>query len=243
MNGTQAMAASLCAEILAGIDRVGAVEVVLCPPHLLIPAAVGALVDSGGSIGIGAQDLDANDNGAFTGQISAAMIVDSGCRYCLVGHSERRAGYFESDELVAQKTRAALSAGLHPIVCLGETLEQRQSGITEDVVGRQLDAVLEATGAEHFADAVIAYEPVWAIGTGVTATPAQAQQVHGFIRERLAERDARLADECRILYGGSMKPENAAELIAEGDIDGGLIGGASLNATDFLAICHTAGSA
>ncbi len=243
MNGTQAMAASLCAEILAGIDRVGAVEVVLCPPHLLIPAAVGALVDSGGSIGIGAQDLDANDNGAFTGQISAAMIVDSGCRYCLVGHSERRAGYFESDELVAQKTRAALSAGLHPIVCLGETLEQRQSGITEDVVGRQLDAVLEATGAEHFADAVIAYEPVWAIGTGVTATPAQAQQVHGFIRERLAERDARLADECRILYGGSMKPENAAELIAEGDIDGGLIGGASLNATDFLAICQTAGSA
>ena len=241
MNGTQTIAASLCAEIVAGIDRVGAVEVVLCPPHLLIPAAVGA--SAGGAIGIGAQDLDANHDGAFTGQISAAMIVDSGCRYCLVGHSERRAGYFESDELVAQKTRAALSAGLHPIVCLGETLEQRQSGATFDVVGRQLDAVLEVTGAEDFADAVIAYEPVWAIGTGVTATPAQAQQVHGFIRERLAKRATRLADECRLLYGGSMKPENAAELIAEDDIDGGLIGGASLNATDFLAICHAAGSA
>ncbi len=255
MNGTQAMAASLCADIRAGIEGMerggggGGAEVVLCPPHILIPAAVAVL--TGSPVGVGAQDLDANANGPFTGQVSAGMIVDGGCRYVIVGHSERRAGYHESDELAAQKTRAALAAGLNPIVCLGETMAQREAGATEEVVGRQLDAVLDGTldavldttGAGAFTNAVVGYEPVWAIGTGVTASPAQAQQVHRFIRERLAARDPRLADQCRIVYGGSMKPENAEELIAQEDIDGGLIGGASLNAVAFLAICEAAGSA
>lgn len=241
MNGDQAMAASLCADILAGIDRASGAEVVLCPPHILIPAAAGVL--AGGAVGVGAQDLDANDNGPFTGQVSASMLVDGGCRYVIIGHSERRARYHESDALTAQKTQAALAAGLSPILCLGETLAERESGVTEEVVGRQLDAVLDGAGAEAFADAVIAYEPVWAIGTGVTATPAQAQAVHRFIRARLAARGAPVADGCRILYGGSMKPGNAAELMAQADIDGGLIGAAALNATDFLAICEAAGSA
>ena len=244
MNGTQATAASLCAQILGGldgIDRGGGVEVVLCPPHVLIPAATDVL--AGSVVGVGAQDLDAHDNGPFTGQISAGMLVDSGCRFCLIGHSERRAQYFESDELTAQKTRAAVAAGLTPILCLGETLAERESGVTEGVVGRQLDAVLDGVGSETFAAGVIAYEPVWAIGTGVTATPAEAQAVHRFIRARLAARDASVADGCRILYGGSMKPENAAELLAEADIDGGLIGGAALNAADFLAIIDAAGPA
>ena len=245
MNGDRARAASLCAAILGGIDRAGGAEVAVCPPHILIPAAREAL--AGGSVAIGAQDVDAGSDGPFTGQISAQMLVDGGCRYVIIGHSERRALYHESDALTAQKTRAALAAGLRPILCLGETLAERQAGVTEQVVGRQLDAVLgalDAAGADAdaWSDAVIAYEPVWAIGTGVTATPAQAQAVHRFIRGRLAARGAP-ADRCRILYGGSMKPENAVELIAQADIDGGLIGGASLNAADFLAICKAAGTA
>ncbi len=261
MNGDQAMAAALCASIRDGIDPAGATEVVLCPAHILIPTAVGAL--AGSPVSVGAQDLDANPSGAFTGQVSAGMIVDSGCRYVIVGHSERRARYHETDELVAQKTQAALAAGLNAIVCLGETEAQRHAGETEQVVARQLRAVLDLLGdgrdgqpgdspgddegdgsrATNLSGVVIAYEPVWAIGTGATATPAQAQQVHRFIRERLAAWDARVAAQCRILYGGSMKPQNAAELIAQADIDGGLIGGAALNAADFLAICTAAGSA
>jgi triosephosphate isomerase len=166
------------------------------------------------------------------------MIVDSGCKYVIVGHSERRSLYGESNELVAEKTKVALAAGLRPIVCLGETLEQRESGVTEQVVAQQLDAVLEVNDIATFTSAVIAYEPVWAIGTGLTATPDQAQSVHQFIRDRLAARDQGIANGCRILYGGSMKPGNAAELITKPDIDGGLIGGAALKAADFLAICH-----
>ena len=264
MNGDRVMATALCADILAGLaggERDGEAEVVLCPPHILIPPVVGALAGSraGSRIEVGAQDLDANDNGAFTGQVSAGMIVDSGCRYVIVGHSERRALYDETDEQVAHKTSAAMAAGLCAIVCLGETLAERESGVTEEVVARQLDAVLDAvpdavldtvsdaiggaTSGATLAGAVIAYEPIWAIGTGRTATPDQAQQVHRFIRERLAARNEGAARACRILYGGSMKPENAAELIAQPDIDGGLIGGAALNATDFVAICTAAGSA
>ncbi len=245
MNGDRASAATLCAQIMGGIgiDQDGAnhAEIVLCPPHLLIPVVCATLGES--AISVGAQDLDANDNGAFTGQISAHMIADSGCRYVIVGHSERRTLYHESDTLVAQKTHAALASGLTPIVCLGETLAQRESGNTEEVIGRQLDAVLDVTTADDFSTAVVAYEPVWAIGTGAAATPAQAQQVHHFIRTRIKAHGECLAAECRILYGGSMKPENTAELIAQRDIDGGLIGGASLNAADFLAICTAVGSA
>ena len=246
MNGDHAMATRLCADIARGVAEAGEAneaEVALCPPHILIAAAVGAL--AGSRISVGAQDLDANDDGAFTGQTSARMIADSGCRYVIAGHSERRTLYGESDELVARKTGAALAAGLRPIVCLGETLAEREAGVTEAVLGRQLDAVLAVSAAAGLEAAVVAYEPVWAIGTGVTATPDQAQHAHRFIRERLAAADGgeRIAAECRILYGGSMKPENAADLLAQPDIDGGLVGGAALNAGDFLAICSAAGSA
>ena len=234
------MAEALCAGVADGLSDARA-EVAVCPPYVLIPAAVAALRET--AIGVGAQDLDANSDGAFTGQISAAMLADGGCRYVIVGHSERRALYHEDDELVARKTVAALAGGLRPIVCVGETLAEREAGVTEAVVGRQLDAVLslsaDGDNADAFADAVIAYEPVWAIGTGVTATPKQAQAVHAYLRNRLAERAAKLA-QCRIIYGGSMKPDNAAELLGEADIDGGLIGGASLNADDFIAICRAA---
>jgi len=253
MNGDAAFAAALCADIAAAAgDHAArgdtAADIVICPPHLLIPAALQAL--AGSAVGVGAQDVDAADNGAFTGQISARMLADAGCRYVIVGHSERRALYGESDELAARKAVAALAFNLRPIACVGETREQREAGDTEAVVGRQVDALLAALAESTVpaadspaaADLVIAYEPVWAIGTGLTATPQQAQAVHGFIRARLAAFDARLAN-CRILYGGSMKPGNAAQLIAQPDIDGGLIGGASLNAADFLAICAAADSA
>ena len=179
-------------------------------------------------------------SGAYTGEISAAMLLDFGCRYVIVGHSERRAYHAESDQLVAQKYAAARAAGLIPILCVGETLEQRESGVTEEVVARQIDAVIDLEGVAAMADGVIAYEPVWAIGTGKTASPEQAQEVHAFIRGRVGASDTGVADGLRILYGGSMKPENAAELLAKPDIDGGLIGGASLKAEDFLAICTAA---
>ena len=237
MNGDRAMAYNLCTAIRDGAGIAGNAEIAVCPPHLLIAAAAEALGDS--AVSLGAQDLDANESGAFTGQTSAAMLVDGGCKYVIIGHSERRALYGESDALTAQKTRAALAAGLRPILCVGETLSERESGKTFDVVGRQLDTVLNEVG-DAFADGVIAYEPVWAIGTGKTATPEQAQAVHRFIRDTLADNGV---SACRILYGGSMKPDNAGALIAEADIDGGLIGGAALNATDFLAICEAAGSA
>jgi triosephosphate isomerase len=181
------------------------------------------------------------DAGAFTGEVSGAMLAEVGCRYAIVGHSERRNLYGENDELVARRFAAARRAGLQPILCVGELLEEREAGITEEVVGRQLDAVLELEGVAAFADAVIAYEPVWAIGTGKTATPAQAQEVHAFIRQRLAAHDQGVADGVRILYGGSVKGSNAAELFSQTDIDGGLIGGASLNAAEFIAICAAAG--
>lgn len=215
-------------------------EIVICPPHVLIAGVVDAL--AGSAIQVGAQDVDAADDGAFTGQTSARMLADAGCGYVIVGHSERRALYAESDELAARKAVAALAFGLRPILCVGETRAQREAGDTEAVLGRQVDALLAAldgVDANTRAEIVIAYEPVWAIGSGLTATPEQAQRAHHFIRARLAAFDARLAD-CRIVYGGSMKPGNAAGLLAQPDIDGGLIGGASLNAADFLAICKAA---
>ena len=239
MNGSRSAAARLCAELVAGVARAGTAEVAVCPPYVSLTAAADALNGSG--IGWGAQDLDVNENGAFTGQISAAMLVDAGCGYVIVGHSERRGMYFEDDALVGQKARVALAAGLRPIVCVGETLAQREAGQAEKVVTQQLDAVLSATPDDDFSRACVAYEPVWAIGTGQTATPDQAQAMHALIRARLGARDAELANSCRILYGGSMKPQNAAELIAQTDIDGGLIGGAALVGEDFLRICAAAG--
>ena len=194
----------------------------------------------GRGVEFGAQDVDINDEGAFTGEVSGRMLLDVGCRYALVGHSERRQFHDESPEIVARKFVAAIRAGLVPILCIGETLHQRESGQTQYAIEKQLAPVLAAAGIRGFRDAVLAYEPVWAIGTGRTASPEQAQEVHAFIRGELGAHDAKIAGSLPILYGGSVKPANAAELFAQPDIDGGLIGGASLVAEDFLAIANAA---
>ena len=238
MNGDKAGSTALLEGILAGMGEVKNAEVAVCPPFILLPLAAEKL--SGSAVAVGGQNLSVHDSGAYTGEISGPMLIDAGCHYVIVGHSERRSYYGENDALVAEKFSAARRHGLVPILCVGETLEEREAGDTEEVVARQLDVVIGIDGIAAFSDAVIAYEPVWAIGTGKTATPDQAQDVHRFIRERLVSHDATVAEQCRILYGGSMKPDNAVELIAQPDIDGGLIGGASLKAADFLAICTAA---
>jgi len=236
MNGTRDMARALVAAVAEAIPE--GVEMAVIPPAPYLALAVEAA--TGSPLAIGAQDLSQHAEGAYTGEVSAAMLVDVGVSHVLVGHSERRQYHQESDALVAAKFEAARRAGLIPVLCRGETLAARESGITETVVGRQLDVVIEACGIQTFAEAVIAYEPIWAIGTGRTASPEQAQQVHALIRHRVAERNATIAGRIRILYGGSMKPTNAADLVSREDIDGGLIGGASLAAEDFLAIAHAA---
>ncbi|WP_353573368.1 triose-phosphate isomerase, partial [Candidatus Albibeggiatoa sp. nov. BB20] len=213
-------------------------EVVVCAPFVYLQQVSESLKDT--KIAYGAQNVSEQDNGAFTGEVSTCMLNDFSCKYVIVGHSERRSLYGETDELVAEKAAKAQADSLIPIICVGELLEQREAGETEAVVARQLDAVINANGIASLNNAVIAYEPVWAIGTGKTASPEQAQAVHAFIRGRIAEQDAAIADKVQILYGGSMKPANAAELTAMQDIDGGLIGGASLKAEDFLAICQAA---
>jgi triosephosphate isomerase len=196
---------------------------------------------AGTSVAWGGQDVSVHAAGAYTGEVAAPMLADFGCKYVIVGHSERRTYHRESDELVAQKFQAARRTGLVPIFCVGETLEERESAVTESVVARQVDAVIQTGGVDLLGEGVIAYEPIWAIGTGRTATPEQAQEVHAFIRARVALHSAEIAAGIRILYGGSMKPDNAAELMAQPDIDGGLIGGAALKAGDFLGICRAAG--
>lgn len=238
MNGSLESIGVLLDGIKAGIGDVGQAAVAVCAPAIYIPAVQQQL--QGSAVAWGGQDVSAESAGAFTGEIATSMLQDFGCTYVIVGHSERRAYHAESDQLVARKFAAARAAGLIPILCVGETLEEREQGVTEQVVARQLDAVIELEGVAALADGVVAYEPVWAIGTGKTATPEQAQEVHAFIRGRVAELDAGVAEGLRILYGGSMKPDNAAELIAKPDIDGGLIGGAALNAGDFLGICRAA---
>jgi triosephosphate isomerase len=241
MNGDNASTESLVNGIISGRDDVTNAEVLICPPYILIPRAASVLERRGAAnIAIGAQDLDINANGAYTGQISASMLKDAGCSYVIIGHSERRSIYGESDADVAEKFKVAQAGGLIPVVCVGETLAEREANETESVVARQLDAVIDAAGVEALADSVIAYEPVWAIGTGMTATPEQAQDVHAFIRNRIAGLNADVAAGVRILYGGSMKPDNAESLIGMADIDGGLIGGASLDAESFLGICKAA---
>lgn len=238
MNGTLASVTELLSGLKAGIGRVTTAEVAVCAPFVYIPATRESL--DGSPIKWGGQDVSVHASGAYTGEIAAPMLGDFGCHFVIVGHSERRAYHAESDETVAGKFAAALDAGLVPILCVGETLDEREQGVTEQVVARQLDAVVGACGIADVGRGVIAYEPVWAIGTGKTATPEQAQDVHAFIRGRLAESDPVVADGVRILYGGSMNPKNAAELLAQADIDGGLIGGASLKAEDFLAVCSAA---
>ncbi len=238
MNGSREESIALLGGIVAGMGNVQKAEVVVCPPAILIPLVAEKL--SGSDVKFGAQNMDYHAVGAYTGETSGPMLKDAGCTYVIVGHSERRSYYSEDDDLVARKFEAAQEYNLIPILCVGETLEERESGETEEVVARQLDAVLENLDINVFKNAVIAYEPVWAIGTGKTATKEQAQDAHKFIRDKLAALDASIAADCRILYGGSMKPENAKELIKQPDIDGGLIGGASLKAEDFLGICTAA---
>ena len=239
MNGDTESTISLVKGITDGRAEVTNAEVLICPPYILIPRAADAL-NGRDDISLGAQDLDINQNGAFTGQISASMLVDAGCKYVIVGHSERRAIYGESDQDVADKFKVAQQGGLTPVLCVGETLEERESGETEAVVARQIQAVIDVVGINQLDDAVIAYEPVWAIGTGKTATPEMAQEVHRFIRAMLAALNGDIAEKLRILYGGSMNAGNAESLIRMTDIDGGLIGGASLQAESFLAICMAA---
>jgi triosephosphate isomerase len=237
MHGSRAENAALTEALLEATDTLGC-DVVVCPPFVYLWEIGRQLKDS--SLSLGAQDVCAEAAGAFTGEVSASMLRDVGCRHVIVGHSERRALYGDTDSLVARKFVAAQAAGLVPILCVGETLEERERGVTGEVVARQLDAVLALAGAAAFARAVIAYEPVWAIGTGKTATPEQAQDVHAFIRERIAARDATIGAAVRLLYGGSVKAANAAELFGKPDVDGGLVGGASLKADEFVRICAAA---
>ena len=241
MNGNLATNQALLQALVEGLSRVAGVKCAICAPFPYLAQVQQSL--SGSGIAGGAQNVSQFESGAYTGEVSGAMLVDFGCRYAIVGHSERRTLFGETNAIVAKKYEAALKAGLAPILCVGETLDQREAGETESVVAAQLDAVLERSGPLSFAHAVVAYEPVWAIGTGKTATPEQAQSVHAFIRSRLAGHDAGIAENVQILYGGSVKGANAAQLFGMPDIDGGLIGGASLDANEMLTICRAAGPA
>jgi len=238
MNGSIQNNQSLIEELKPGITEEQHAAVAVCPPFTYLHQVSELL--KGSAIAWGAQDVSQQNPGAFTGEIAANMLVDFGCKYVIVGHSERRNIYGESNELVAEKFAIAQAAGLTPILCVGELLEQREAGGTETVVMRQLDAVIKLQGVASLAQSVIAYEPVWAIGTGKTATPTQAQEVHAAIRCQIANQDAGVASRVQVLYGGSVKGSNAAELFAMNDIDGGLIGGASLKAEEFLTICQAA---
>jgi triosephosphate isomerase (TIM) len=234
MHGSRPANAELLAGVLAG--RPYAADVAVCVPFVYLTETAAMLASS--EVRWGAQDVSAHEQGAYTGEVSAAMLAECGCRYAIVGHSERRAYHAESDALVAQKAQAALARGVTPIVCVGETLAEREADQTEAVVKRQLSAVIHQL-AHCAAEMVVAYEPVWAIGTGRTATPEQAQAVHAVLRAQLQAATGRAAT-MKILYGGSVKPDNAATLFGMPDIDGGLIGGASLKAADFVAICRAA---
>jgi triosephosphate isomerase len=244
MHGSRAANAALLDGVLAGVGATAA-EVVVCPPFVYLADAAVRL--AGTAVALGAQDLCAESGqGAYTGEVSASMLRDVGCSHVIIGHSERRALFGETDALVARKAVAALAAGLLPIICVGELLEERDGGRTHEVVGRQLDAAIAGVRSSSFGLAalercVIAYEPVWAIGTGRTATPEQAEDVHAFIRGRIAANDATIAGSMRVLYGGSVKAGNARELFDMPDVDGGLIGGASLKAEDFVAIVAATG--
>jgi triosephosphate isomerase len=241
MNGSRDSNASLVHDITFEIKRFPDIDVLVCPPAPYLDA-VGRQLE-GSAIQLGAQNLcEQQKPGAFTGEVHGGMLRDVGCAYVIVGHSERRALYGEDDARVAEKFAAALNCGLVPILCVGETLDEREQGRTEDVIARQLKAVVDGSGIQSFKQAVVAYEPVWAIGTGKTAAPEQAQDVHSFIRGQLAAADAKIANSTRILYGGSVKAENAESLFNCPDVDGGLIGGAALKAGEFVAICAAAQS-
>ena len=234
MNASKETVNSLIEGILSGMNEVSS-EVIVCAPFPYL-SQVESLINNS-KLMLGAQNLNVNPAGAFTGEVSADMIKDFGAQHVIVGHSERRSLYGETNAIVAEKTKAAIGAGLTPLLCVGESLEDRESGKTEAIVEEQINAVIDLIGIEAFDQAIIAYEPVWAIGTGLTASPEQAQTVHLFIRNLLANSSEKIAKRTPILYGGSMNAANAADLISCSDIDGGLIGGAALKAEDFLQIC------
>ncbi|MCG8413519.1 MAG: triose-phosphate isomerase [Pseudomonadales bacterium] len=239
MHGTRESCSSLILALKQGLDGVPeGVEIGIAPPSVYLPLAAKLCADT--RIQTGAQNASQFEQGAYTGEVACGMLADLGADFVIVGHSERRALFGESDAVVAEKFAAVQAASLQPILCVGETLEQRKEGITADVVMAQLAAVLERVGVAAFENAVIAYEPVWAIGTGEKASPEQAQEVHALLRSDLAKQDKEIAAAIQILYGGSVKESNSAELIAQPDIDGGLVGGASLEAEQFLAICTNA---
>ncbi len=238
MNGNLASNQSLLKALIPLLKPISGTRCAVCVPYPYLYQTEQLLRGSG--ISWGAQDVCEYDHGAYTGGVSAGMLADFGCRYVLVGHSERRALFGDSDKTVALKFAAVLKAGLTPVLCVGETLAERESGVTEQVVARQIDAVIAQSGVAALGQAVVAYEPVWAIGTGKTASPDEAQAVHAFMRGRIAEQDMRVADSLLLLYGGSVKASNAKQLFAMADIDGGLIGGASLVAEEFAAICKAA---
>jgi triosephosphate isomerase len=241
MHGSLRESRELVAAIRDGLAEGDDARVLLCPPYVYLSSVADWL--AGSAIALGAQNLSERaGTGAFTGEIAGGMLKDVGCEYVIVGHSERRTLFGESDDRVAAKFQAAQAQGLTPILCVGETREQREAGHTQAVVARQVQAVLDAAGVEAFGRAVIAYEPIWAIGTGLTATPAQAQEVHAMLRAMLAALDGTIGAGLTVLYGGSVKGANAGELLAMDDIDGGLVGGASLDAEEFLTICRAASS-
>jgi len=237
MHGSRAMADALVGAIAADA-RDAVAEIAILPPFPYLESLVAHHGDSG--LRFGAQDVSEHESGAHTGEVAASMLADVGCSYVLVGHSERRQYHGETDAVVAGKFVAAQKAGLVPVLCVGETLQERESGDAERVIQRQIDAAIARVGIAAFAQAVVAYEPVWAIGTGRTASPEQAQEIHAFMRDTFARHDATISDSLRLLYGGSVKPANAVELFGQRDVDGGLIGGASLSAADFRAICAAA---
>ena len=238
MNKTRVEAEAFLDAFLPEASELEGVEMVVCPPFPSLETAVAAC--SGGSVRVAAQNMHWQESGAFTGEVSATMLLDLGVLGVVLGHSERRAHFGESDDALARKVPAALESGLEPILCVGETEAQRDDGQTEAVLSRQVEADLAGVSESDLPRAVIAYEPVWAIGTGRTATPQQAEEAIGLIRSRVAARSAAAADAIRILYGGSVKPDNATELLASGEIDGALVGGAALDPADFLAICRAA---
>lgn len=238
MNGSRREAHELLDAIKLGASPFSAIDIVVFPSFVHLQQTEEILADS--LVAWGAQNFYLGSAGAFTGEVSCPMLADYGCHYVLVGHSERRILFHEDVNLVAAKFKAAQQFGLQPILCVGETLEQREAGQTQNIIKQQLASVIEAVSIDAFRHAVIAYEPVWAIGTGLTATPAQAQEVHAYIRNLLREYNPEVAEAVRILYGGSVKPDNAKGLFAMPDIDGGLVGGASLEAKGFLAICEAA---
>jgi triosephosphate isomerase len=238
MHGSRSANKALLSDLEQRLNPDWPIDIVVFPPFVYLTEAARAMED--GQIALGAQDVCAESGGAFTGQVSASMLKDVGCRFVIVGHSERRRLYHEDDALVARKFAAVLHVGLTPVLCVGETLEEHEAHQTEAVVARQLDAVAAMHGVASFAHAIVAYEPVWAIGTGHTASPQQAQTVHAYLRSRIAAQDAKIAGGLRILYGGSVKGGNAADLFSMPDVDGGLVGGASLSADEFQQICAAA---